>query len=453
MPIATHVIRRGLYYSWRRKSGGIVIQLALGTSCPKAARRLAVIMTANSEGVWDDMIGQKITQEQAIAVIRGSLMGGGLLAAAVGQSAPPSVQEERREPAGVDPSVTAVAARLTAVQLRTGAANAESCESIRKCAALVEEATGVTDIRDLRQHHVVKLLDLLDRLPVSYRKSSRERDMSLEDIAKKAEAGGKDVGLSVATVNRTLAHFAQVVKRADDEGLSIDPKLKPTALRRKRTKKSRADRLAFTPDHLKAIFSGPVWRGCMNSGRRHRPGGQIIRDALYWLPLVAAYTGARREEIAGLMPSDVREVDGIWCIQIAENIHRGVKTEAGERIVPIHPHLIELGFLDCAKEGGDLLFPSLYRKAPNAALGDCVDYNWRQVMKHRLTPADLDRRCFHSFRHSVIDQLEAMDDVRDRTIKAIIGHAPDSITSKIYGSEATPAAMLRAIERLPRVFD
>lgn len=255
--------------------------------------------------------------------------------------------------------------------------------------------------------------------------------MPSEEIAKKAEANGKEVGLSVATVNRTLAHFAQVVKRADDEGLAIDPKLKPTALRRKRTKKSRADRLAFTADHLKAIFSGPVWRGCMNSGRRHRPGGQIIRDALYWLPLVAAYTGARPEEIAGLMPSDIREVDGIWCIQTAENVHRGVKTEAGERIIPIHPHLLELGFLECAQEPGDLLFPSLYRKAPGAALGDCVDCNWRQVMKHRLPAQDLDRRCFHSFRHSVIDLLEGMDDVRDRTIKAIIGHAPDSITSKI----------------------
>lgn len=137
MPIATHVIRRGSYYSWRRKSGGIVIQLSLGTSCPKAARRIAVLITAASEGVWDDMIGQKITQEQAIAAIRGSMMGGGLLAAAVGQPALQSVENEKQEAAGVDPSVTAVAARLTAVQLRTGAANAESCESIRKCAALV----------------------------------------------------------------------------------------------------------------------------------------------------------------------------------------------------------------------------------------------------------------------------------------------------------------------------
>lgn len=452
MPIATHVIRRGSYYSWRRKSGGIVIQLSLGTSCPKAARRIAVLITAASEGVWDDMIGQKITQEQAIAAIRGSMMGGGLLAAAVGHTAPSSVQEERLEVAGVDPSVTAVAARLTAVQLRTGAANAESCESIRKCAALVEEATGVTDIRDLRQHHVVWLLDLLDRLPVSYRKSSRERDMSLESIAKKAEAEGKEVGLSVATINRTLAHFAQIVKRADNEGLAINAKLKPTALRRKRTKKSRADRLAFTADHLKAIFTGPVWQGCLNVARRHRPGHQIIRDGLYWLPLVAAYTGARREEIAGLRPSDVRKVDGIWCISIEENEHRSVKTEAGTRIIPIHPHLLELGILECAKQDGDLLFPSLYRKSPGAALGDCIDYNWRHVLKHRLPEADLARRCFHSFRHSVIDQLEAMDDVRDRTIKAIIGHAPDSITSKIYGSEATPAAMLKAIERLPRVF-
>lgn len=113
MAIATHLLRRGRYYSWRRKAGGIVVQIALGTSCPRAARRLAVQMTAASEKVWDQMIDRQISQEQAIAAIRGSLMGGGLLAAAVGRAAAPdSVQEEKREAAGVDPSVTAVAARL-----------------------------------------------------------------------------------------------------------------------------------------------------------------------------------------------------------------------------------------------------------------------------------------------------------------------------------------------------
>lgn len=38
----------------------------------------------------------------------------------------------------------------------------------------------------------------------------------------------------------------------------------------------------------------------------------IIHDALYWVPLVAKATLARREEICGVDVDDVLEEDGIW---------------------------------------------------------------------------------------------------------------------------------------------
>ena len=447
MPIATHLIRRSSYYSWRRKAGGLVVQIALGTSSPVAARRLAVAMTAASERVWDDMINGKISKDDALAAMRASLMG----QPAVFAEAQPSAVPEEIEAPHVDPSVQAIAARLTAVQLRTGAANKDTCEAIKKTAALIEEATGVRDIRQMRQHHVVALCDLLDRLPPSYRKSVNEREMTLEAIALKAMQEGREVGLSVGTMNRVLMNFSQIAKRADDEGVEVHPKLKPTAMRRKRTKKSRADRLSFTDEHIRKIFQAPMWQGCASNTRRHKPGSEIIRDAHYWIPLIAAYTGARREEIAGLHVADIQEHGGIWCFKFEENAERTVKTDASDRLVPIHPHLLKLGILE-GRTGSGRFLNGLHRKSKKSKLGDCTHYNWSEVMKRQLPPEDLDRRCLHSFRHSMIDRLEKMDDVRDRTIKAIIGHTPDSITSKVYGSEATPEAMLRAIERLPRVF-
>lgn len=201
-------------------------------------------MTAASERVWDDMINGKISKDDALAAMRASLMGQpAVLADAQSLAVPEEVEAPH-----VDPSVQAIAGRLTTVQLRTGAANKDTCEAIKKTAALIEEATGVRDIRQMRQHHVVALCDLLDRLPPSYRKSAREREISLEAIAAEAAQEGREVGLSVGTMNRILMSFSQIAKRADDEGIDIHPKLKPTAMRRKRTKKSRADRLAFTDE-------------------------------------------------------------------------------------------------------------------------------------------------------------------------------------------------------------
>lgn len=217
MPIATHLIKRGRYYSWRRKAGGLVVQIALGTSCPRAARRLAVIVTAASEGVWDRMIRQEISLEQAFAVIRGAMAEVGILASVAGQSAPPVIREDDEAPA-LDPSVQAVTSRLIRALLKDGAANTDTCDAIRKTAALIEEGTGISDIRKMRQHHVVELGDLLGRLPPSYRKSAKERDMSLREIASKAEEEGRTVGLAAGTTNRILQVFQQIVARAGDEG-------------------------------------------------------------------------------------------------------------------------------------------------------------------------------------------------------------------------------------------
>lgn len=448
MPIATHLVRRGRYYSWRRKSGGIAVQISLNTCSPATARRLAVAMTAASERVWDDMISGKISKDGALAAMRASLMGQSPVFSDA-QSA--AIPEEAESHSHIDPMIRPAADRLVRELLRDGLANRETCDAIIKTAALIEEATGVSDLRKMRQHHVVALRDMLDRLPPSYRKSSRERDMPLAEIAERAEKAGKKVGLSAGTTNRVLQIFQQIVARAGNEGIEIDPKLKPTALRRRKSKRAREERLAFSHDQMTRIFSAPTWTGCASSTRRHEHGDEVIKDALYWLPLIAAYTGARREEIAGLMKRDLRQEDGVWCFFFDENEERSIKTESSIRRVPVHPHLLELGILE-NRGGTGRLFPSIYRKSSKSQLGECIDYNWRKIMRETLDPAELDRRCFHSFRHSTVDALGKMRDIRDRVIKDILGHTPTSITDRVYGSDAEPEEMLEAIQRLPRVF-
>ena len=77
-----------------------------------------------------------------------------------------------------------------------------------------------------------------------------------------------------------------------------------------------------------------------------------------WIPLLLAYTGARRAEIAKLKRSDVRLDDDSqrYYIMIDDT-----KTEAGTRQVPLSFHLLDLGFLDYVEgfSAGDSLFPDL----------------------------------------------------------------------------------------------
>jgi len=63
------------------------------------------------------------------------------------------------------------------------------------------------------------------------------------------------------------------------------------------------------------------------------------------LPLIAAYTGARREEISGIGINNLWQKGGIWLSDIRENNNRGLRNATSRRTVPVHRHLIDLGIL------------------------------------------------------------------------------------------------------------
>jgi len=68
---------------------------------------------------------------------------------------------------------------------------------------------------------------------------------------------------------------------------------------------------------------------------------------LRWVPWLLALTGARVGEITQLWGRHVMQRDGIHFIWITSTEDGGqLKTQESEREVPLHPALIEQGFLD-----------------------------------------------------------------------------------------------------------
>ncbi|MFZ3324836.1 MAG: hypothetical protein WA231_02620 [Methylocella sp.] len=63
-----------------------------------------------------------------------------------------------------------------------------------------------------------------------------------------------------------------------------------------------------------------------------------------WVPLLSAYSGVRVSEICQLRVEDVTQLSGIWCMKIAPEAG-SLKTAGSERVVPLHPAVIEAGFL------------------------------------------------------------------------------------------------------------
>lgn len=155
--------------------------------------------------------------------------------------------------------------------------------------------------------------------------------------------------------------------------------------------------------------------------------------ALPWAALIAAYTGARREEVAQLKASDIRETDGVWYFAFCQDGNG--KTEAATRIVPIHPALIDAGLLRYrdALSADSMLFPGLRaRKSKGGKLGPVLGdafEGWRKRLGIVRPGVN-----FHSFRHTVGDRLRKAG-VPEDDRAALLGHEDERITSKVYGHD------------------
>src|SRR3546814_9033714 len=84
------------------------------------------------------------------------------------------------------------------------------------------------------------------------------------------------------------------------------------------------------------------------------------------------------------------------------------KSEACERIVPIHSRLIELGLLDLAKRRSALpyLWPDLRPSGPDGKRG--FGYS-REFSRRKIALGVGKKTTFHSFRHTTRTILESTD--------------------------------------------
>jgi integrase len=205
----------------------------------------------------------------------------------------------------------------------------------------------------------------------------------------------------------------------------------------------RRERADFTPDQLKTLFSSTVFTGSLGDEGRplYQPGHHRVDDWRYWLPLMALYTGARLNELCALQLADFGVRDGIDFIHIrAATEGQSTKTKAADRLVPIHPHLVELGLVTrvtaLKASGEERLFPRL-SPGPRGFFSDHPSKFFQKLIPRMLGKGQ--KVVFHSFRHTFISALRRADVPREvRT--ALVGHEDDDSirneTHEGYGEEA-----------------
>jgi integrase len=165
-----------------------------------------------------------------------------------------------------------------------------------------------------------------------------------------------------------------------------------------------------------------------------------------WIPLLGAYSGARIAELAQLRAEDVICISGVHCFRITPDAGP-LKTTSSERIVPLHPALVEAGFLKFAqgtKQGA--LFPSLKPDVFGSRGGNATKILGRWVRGLGVTDERLSPN--HSWRHR-FKTLSRRHGLAIDIANAITGHHRKTVADG-YG-EFPIEALYRELVKIPPV--
>jgi integrase len=282
---------------------------------------------------------------------------------------------------------------------------------------------------DMQQARLLK--ERLSRCPQYFGLRPEYKGKSLKEVV---ESGATYKTITSVTVNNRIRKLSAFMNWCKSNGyITNNPLLGLKAM----TGSAKEARLSFNHHDLTTLLDRDVLR---SESRKH--------PWRYWLPFLGRATGARLEELCQLRVDDFIEQQGFYCIRINDSGEaQNLKNASSRRMLPLHPVLIDLGILQHVEavrsSGADRLFPQLepvrgkFGHEPSKWFG-------RYKTKRGITDP---RKTFHSFRHTVIDDLRDAG-AQDSLIKRIAGHEDGAVTFRIYGSRSPLKAMAEAMSKI-----
>ncbi|MBR1255209.1 site-specific integrase [Bradyrhizobium sp. AUGA SZCCT0240] len=292
---------------------------------------------------------------------------------------------------------------------------------------------GNLTILEIKRSHARTFREAVQLVPKSRKGSLLKASLpELSEYGRKHPTAAK---VSAGTVNKQLGAVQAIAGWGYHHGLVPEDASWADPFSEMRLEEEQSERAPFDAKDLQTIFNAPLFT------ERKIPEG-AKGDAGVWLPLLALFGGSRQAEFAGLRVADIREDEKarfplMWFIR-DRKAGRRLKTKTSERVVPVHPELIELGFLEfvAARRKADgeqaWLFPTV---APDQkrALSNWAKW-WGRYLRTHAGVKDTNK-VFHSFRHGFQDALRRAtpdEELRD----ALAGRSSGKSVSRTYGARA-----------------
>jgi len=209
---------------------------------------------------------------------------------------------------------------------------------------------------------------------------------------------------------------------------------------------------AFTKDEARTILQAALELGSPT---------EAFPAACRWVPWLSAYSGARAGEMCQLRGSDVIQRDGIHAIRITPEA--GTTKTGRPRIVPIHEHLIDQGFLEfvASRGKGPLFYVPISGDAHTKEEQELRSQDPTNPKRPRpviarkrlaqwvrdLGITDRELSPTHAWRHT-FKATAARHELSETVIDAITGHTQLTI-GRGY-AVPTLEDMAKALQRFPR---
>ncbi|MEC5214040.1 integrase [Polaromonas sp. CG_9.5] len=336
---------------------------------------------------------------------------------------------------------------------------------------------GILDIplHQLTRQHIQMLRQDLQELPPNQGKRTNDTE-AMERIAEGRKQKSKPP--SRGSVAKKLGHiggFMEYCKRKawitiellDEYKLAVEGAWKDAS---QESDKKTPGYVALNTVELKKLYEQPAFLA-----------GAVAAAWRYWVPLICLHQGCRVSEASQLFTDDITLRDDVPCISFIndetsdeeenDNLDavesdktsskkkrktyktveefRRLKTKSSRRVVPIHPKLIELGFLNFVKD-----FDSISSRSQHLF----SDLRWEEKSMFGRYPSQhiiaLLKECSvwvkrkkvgHSLRSNFKQEIEKTG-LSENLQQRLLGHSPNTMKDKHYNETddgpAYPAAQV-----------
>ncbi|MCZ5867743.1 hypothetical protein [Vibrio parahaemolyticus] len=274
---------------------------------------------------------------------------------------------------------------------------------------------GNKRLKDITLRDAKDLRDALYFLPSNYKKLSYFNGMTFKEACRENRNLGRRgyKVISKLTVEGYISALRAFFDFLISEGLVERNPFENIKLKRKDLTRPNQRCDAFEHDELVKIFD------YISSNYTPKHGFK------FWLPYLLRYSGARLKELLQLESSDITKKDGVVCICIYPNEY---KTLSSGRLIPVHPELIKIGFIEFVLSKNGRLFEDAICD------GRAISYKaskWSSYWRAKLGFGK--GKNLISFRHTFINDLKICG--VDLELRAqLAGHSINT-TADVYSKD------------------